>query len=56
MDCFEEMAEMILSELREQGLVTGEDTFLERYCGEIMQGTKNPTKIRGEKMEIEKNK
>ena len=55
-DCFEEMAEMILSELREQGLVTGEDTFLERYCGEIMQGTKNPTKIRGEKMEIEKNK
>ena len=55
-NCFEEMAEMILSELREQGLVTGEDTFLERYCGEIMQGTKNPTKIRGEKMEIEKNK
>ena len=55
-DCFEEMAEMILSELREQGLVTGEDTFLERYCGEIMQGTKNSTKIRGEKMEIETNK
>ena len=55
-DCFEEMAEMILSELREQGLVTGEDTFLERYCGEIMQGTKNPSKTRREKVAAEHDK
>jgi len=35
---FEEIAELILKELRNQGLVAGNDTFLEIYCQQIIKG------------------
>ncbi len=35
---FEEFAELILQELHNQNLVTGDDTFLESYCQQIMKG------------------
>ncbi len=35
---FEEIAELILQELRSQNLVSGKDTFLEVYCQQIIKG------------------
>ncbi len=34
----EQIAQLILEELRNQDLVTGNDTFLERYCSQIIKG------------------
>ena len=40
---FEKIAEDILEELRKQNLVTGQDAFLELYCGEIVKGRQKDT-------------
>lgn len=35
---FEQIARMILQELKRQNMVSGENTFLERYCQQIIKG------------------
>ncbi|MBQ3514037.1 MAG: DUF4125 family protein [Lachnospiraceae bacterium] len=52
---FEDIAEMVRNELREQGLVTGEDTFLENYCGELMMANEKAKETGKETMDRIKN-